>query len=61
MLRRGAVMSILLWCLPFTMFSGACDFAFSMGQTQMAGDPEADAAERMDESDDTTFSSFGSG
>jgi hypothetical protein len=54
-------MSILLWCLPFTMFSGACDFAFSMGETQMAGDPEADAAERMDESDDTTFASFGSG
>ncbi len=54
-------MSILLWCLPFTMFSGACDFAFSTDETRMAGDPETDAAERMDESDDATFASFGSG
>jgi hypothetical protein len=54
-------MSILVWCLTFTMFSGACDFAFSTGETRMAGDPEADAAERVDESDDTAFAGFGSG
>jgi hypothetical protein len=29
-------MPILLWYLPFTMFSGACDLVFSEFETQMA-------------------------
>jgi hypothetical protein len=29
-------MPILLWYLPFTMFSGACDLVFSEFEAQMA-------------------------
>jgi hypothetical protein len=53
-------MYILLWYLPFTMFSGACDLAFSMDQTRKAGQP-ADPAERTRESDDTTYDRLGAG
>jgi hypothetical protein len=46
-------MPILLWYLPFTMFSGACDLVFSEFETQMAGEwPAAGSVERPGESDD---------
>jgi hypothetical protein len=60
MQRLGAAMYILLWYLPFTMFSGACDLAFSMDQTRKAGQP-ADPAERTRESDDPTYDRLGAG
>jgi hypothetical protein len=61
MQRRGAVMSVLLWYFPFTMFSGACDLALSMRETQSVGRQPADAAERVHESDDPTRDRFGLG
>jgi hypothetical protein len=45
-------MPILLWYLPFTMFSGACDLVFSEFETQVAGEWPAGAGERPRESDD---------
>jgi len=44
-------MPILLWYLPFTMFSGACDLVFSEFETQMAGEGPAGSGERPRESD----------
>jgi hypothetical protein len=54
-------MSVLLWYFPFTMFSGACDLALSMRETQSVGRQPADAAERVHESDDPTRDRFGLG
>jgi hypothetical protein len=45
-------MPILLWYLPFTMFSGACD-VFSEFETQMAGESPAGSVERTRESDES--------
>jgi hypothetical protein len=46
-------MPILLWYLPFTMFSGACDLVFSEFETQMAGEGPAGSVERTRESDES--------
>ena len=32
-------MPILLWYLPFTMFSGACDLVFAELETQLNDEP----------------------
>jgi hypothetical protein len=45
-------MPILLWYLPFTMFSGACDLVFSEFETQMAGGWPAESVEPLREADD---------
>jgi hypothetical protein len=45
-------MPILLWYLPFTMFSGACDLMFSEFEAQMAGEWPAVPVERLQDSDD---------
>jgi hypothetical protein len=45
-------MPILLWYLPFTMFSGACDLVFSEFEAQMAGEWPAVSVERPRDSDD---------
>jgi hypothetical protein len=45
-------MPILLWYLPFTMFSGACDLVFSEFETQTAGESPAGSVERTRESDE---------
>jgi len=45
-------MPILLWYLPFTMFSGACDLVFSEFETRMADEWPAGSVERPRESDD---------
>jgi hypothetical protein len=42
-------MPILLWYLPFTMFSGACDLVFSEFETQ----PSEEIAEGGPEEDTT--------
>jgi hypothetical protein len=34
-LQQEAVMPILLWYLPFTMFSGACDVVFAELEMQV--------------------------
>ncbi len=47
-------MNILLWYLPYAMFSGACDLALSDGKTQAGRERPAETAERMGESDDAT-------
>jgi hypothetical protein len=41
-------MPILLWYLPYTMFSGACELVFAEFETQVSGEPaerDADSAE----------------
>jgi hypothetical protein len=45
-------MPILLWYLPFTMFSGACDLVFSEFETQPSEDP-AEIVEGGPEEDTT--------
>jgi hypothetical protein len=51
-LGEEATMPILLWYLPFTMFSGACDLVFSEFETQIASEWPAGSVERPRESDD---------
>jgi hypothetical protein len=46
-------MPILLWYLPFTMFSSACDLAFSEAEIQLAGGWSAGSCEPDEESDDS--------
>jgi len=41
-----AIMSILLWYLPYAMFSGACDVVLAESGTQMSSERRADSAER---------------
>ena len=50
--EEEATMPILLWYLPFTMFSGACDLMFSEFETQTAGGWPADSLEPLLEFDD---------
>jgi hypothetical protein len=38
-------MPILLWYLPFTMFSGACDLVFSELEAQAGGERTAELGE----------------
>ncbi len=43
-------MPILLWYLPFTMFSGACDLVFAEFETQLNEEPaERDEVSLEDE------------
>jgi len=46
-------MPILLWYLPFTMFSSACDLVFSEAEMQLAGGGPAGSSEPAEESDDS--------
>jgi hypothetical protein len=46
-------MPILLWYLPFTMFSGACDLVFAELGTQLSEEP-ADLEEVGPEDEATT-------
>jgi hypothetical protein len=46
-------MPILLWYLPFTMFSGACDLVFAELATQLA-EESADLDEVSPEDEATT-------
>jgi len=39
-------MNILLWYLPFAMFSGACDVVIGESDPQKESKPSAEAAER---------------
>ena len=45
-------MPILLWYLPFTMFSGACDLVFSEFESRTAGVWPAESLEPLREFDD---------
>ena len=45
-------MNILLWYLPYAMFSGAFDVVLAESGTRMASEREADSAERERETDD---------
>jgi hypothetical protein len=47
-----AMMPILLWYLPFTMFSGTCDLVFSEFESQTAGVWPAESLEPLPEFDD---------
>jgi hypothetical protein len=47
-------MNILLWYLPYAMFSGACDLALSGSKTQAGRERPAETAERAGESDRAT-------
>jgi hypothetical protein len=44
-----ARMPILLWYLPFTMFSGACDLVFLEFETQMPGGRPSESVEPLRE------------
>jgi hypothetical protein len=46
-------MPILLWYLPFTMFSGACDLVFAELEMQVNEDHPADLDEASPEEDAT--------
>jgi hypothetical protein len=58
--RRGAVMPILLWYFPFTMFCSGFDLAFRKGETQTGSERQADAAEPVRDTYDLTYDRFGS-
>jgi hypothetical protein len=47
-----AIMNILLWYLPYAMFSGACDVVLADSGTLMASERRADSAGREQETDD---------
>jgi len=47
-------MNILLWYLPYAMFSGACDLVLSDGNAPAGRERPAETAERMRESEDVT-------
>jgi hypothetical protein len=44
-------MNILLWYLPYAMFSGACDVALSQSETQSNDEWPAEPSERTRHSD----------
>jgi hypothetical protein len=44
------LMNILLWYLPYAMFSGACDVALSQRETQTGDEWPAQPTERMRDS-----------
>ena len=44
-----AIMNILLWYLPYAMFSGACDVALSNSETRTDSKWPAEPAERKQE------------
>jgi hypothetical protein len=39
-------MNILLWYLPYAMFSGACDVVLSQSETHTDSEPPAEPVER---------------
>jgi hypothetical protein len=41
-----AIMNILLWYLPYAMFSGACDVVLAESETRMGNEQRADSPER---------------
>jgi hypothetical protein len=41
-----AIMNILLWYLPYAMFSGACDVVLAERGTRMGNEQRADHPER---------------
>ena len=43
-------MNILLWYLPYAMFSGACDVVLSQSETQTGDEWPAETAERARDS-----------
>ena len=45
-------MNILLWYLPYAMFSGACDLVSSPNETQTDDERPSQAPERMRKSGD---------
>ena len=45
-------MNILLWYLPYAMFSGACDVVLSESETRTDGKWPAESAERKREADE---------
>ncbi len=45
-------MPILLWYLPYTMFSGACDLVFSELEAQAGGERAAELNEPVWDSED---------
>jgi hypothetical protein len=47
-----AIMNILLWYLPYAMFSGGCDVVPAESGTLMASERRADCAGREQETDD---------
>ena len=48
-------MSILLWYLPYAMFSGACDVVLAESGARMSGERRADSAERERDTDETAL------
>jgi hypothetical protein len=46
------IMNILLWYLPYAMFSGACDVVLAEGGTRTGSERRADSAEREWETDE---------
>jgi hypothetical protein len=46
------IMNILLWYLPYAMFSGACDVVLAEGGTRTGSERRADSAERERETDE---------
>jgi hypothetical protein len=49
--HEEAMMNILLWYLPYAMFSGACDVVLSEGDAR-TGESRAESAERKRETDE---------
>jgi hypothetical protein len=45
-------MPILLWYLPYTMFSGACDLVLSEFEAQTAGERPVEFGEPLGEADE---------
>jgi hypothetical protein len=49
-----AIVNILLWYLPYAMFSGVCDVVLAKSRTLIVGERWADSAERTREIEDET-------
>jgi hypothetical protein len=50
--HEEAIMNILLWYLPYAMFSGACDVVLSESETRTDSEWQAESAERKRKTDE---------
>jgi hypothetical protein len=57
-ISKELIMNILLWYLPYAMFSGACDIALSQSETQSNDEWPAERSERTRDSDNPAAALF---
>ena len=57
--HEEAIMNILLWYLPYAMFSSACDIVLAESGTRMGSERRADSAERERGTDEPALARAG--